>query len=77
MTGFATESIKYESFCVFFCGLKNKKIKKIKIKLWKKFPDFCDFLIFLNFLKIIFEKSLDFSELRTHNKRAFKLKPYR
>ena len=33
-------------------------------------PVFWTFLIFLPFLKIIFEKTLDFFRLRTHNNRA-------
>ena len=33
-------------------------------------PDFCGFCIFKIFLKFIFEKMLDFLELRNHNNRA-------
>ena len=35
--------------------------------------DFCGFIIYYFFLKFIFEKMLDFFELRIHNNRAFKL----
>ena len=39
----------------------------------KKMPDFWGKIKFRDFLKNVFEKMLDFLELRTHNNRAFKL----
>jgi len=60
------ESLKSESFLDFWHGfiVFNKNFLKEKI------PDFWGFCMLIIFLEFIFEKTLDFSELRNHNNRA-------